>query len=122
MITLILFIIAGFCKSIMDTMAHHWKVSVFQTWSNWFNYDLSWRNKYIGGVVKNGRKKFLGINIPVALTDAWHFFQSIMIFCFVFGAILYKPMFKWYWDAAILGTAFNWAFLLFYKWIWIRKN
>lgn len=74
--------LAAICNAIMDTLIHHWYISIFKkyNWEYW-NPDLSWRNKYNLKTPTLGKRKILGglVDYPVALTDAWHLFKSIMV-------------------------------------------
>jgi hypothetical protein len=128
LILAILFVCA-ICKAIMDTCAHHGggalvNLSDSQKWKEWFNYDgLSWLNKYIDRDSKNGLRTIsvLGITLPypVQLTDAWHFFGTIQIFCiallFAIGANYIRPLSNgivWYFAGS--GLLYNTIFSLFY--------
>lgn len=76
-LSLLLFSCAAVCNAVMDTCTFHFYTSVFNTdnfKNTWWNADISWKNKYIDKDPTKGRTK-----TPVFLTDAWHFFKSLMI-------------------------------------------
>lgn len=54
----------------------------------WWDGDISWKNKYVDGDTEKGRIKwFFGINKPVQLTDAFHFFKMLMIIFICFSIV-----------------------------------
>ena len=86
--------LAAFCNAIMDTVDHHFLQSVFSLIKGpdskqkrlWWNEYEGWRNKYINRNQALGLRKIhlfgMCFNYPVQLTDAWHFFKTIMlVFC-----------------------------------------
>ncbi len=97
---LLLWIISIVFNDIEDSLAHHYKDTVFDwlpkhTWLSWYMMAPSdtWKRKYIwlpagrDGETKAGRKKFLGIIIPAFFFDGWHgakiirqFFQYLTIY------------------------------------------
>lgn len=127
MISLFLIIIAAICNAIMDTLFHHYGISIFNKskslfWSN--PYTTSWLNKYVDRDVKKGLIKykilFFKIEKPAAFTDAWHFFKSLMIITIILSIVFYKVFFTWYFDFLILGIVWNLVFSLFYNKILIK--
>lgn len=93
-ISVLSFILASLSNSIMDTVDHHFHISVFNRlkkgeWRKWWNGDKGWLNKYVDyyGDIKRGVKprrvkmKLLWFEItkPVQICDAWHFFKMLMI-------------------------------------------
>ncbi len=126
MISIILFVLAAICNSIMDTLGDHQEISIFSSlqakygwfWSN--AYTESWKNKYANRDPSKGRVKWnifgLKINRPVQITDAWHFFKMLMIVLAVFSAVFYIPVFsKWWMDIILFGIVWNSIFALFYN-------
>jgi len=77
----IFLILASTCNAIMDTSVHHYDSSIFTNYNMlWWDGAISWKNKYVDGDTEKGRVKwFFGINKPVQLTDAFHFFKMFMI-------------------------------------------
>ena len=64
----------------MDTIAH--KGGGILPNNSWWSMKDSWRNKWKNKDPKQG-EAFLGSStVFVFLTDAWHFFQFIMLTCF----------------------------------------
>jgi hypothetical protein len=115
---LLLWIISIVFNDIEDSLAHHYKSTVFDwlpkhTWLSWYmkDPDTTWKRKYVwlpagrDGETKAGRKKFLGIIIPAFFFDGWHgakiirqFFQFLTIYVginseiaipFIIGLILF---------------------------------
>ena len=108
MISLICFILAAICNAVMDTCSHHFNRSVFNDTrfkAQWWNGEISWRNKYNGGNPAWGRKK-----IPVHFTDAFHFFKSLMIVFIVLSIVTFN----------IEGMTFSGGVLItaFYGLVW----
>lgn len=78
MFTLLCLVLAAFFKSVADTVADHYYVSVFRNLSERFwNKQVSW---------KYAKKVFA---YPI---DAWHLSNSCMIVCFVIGAVVYDDI------------------------------
>ncbi|MBX2842229.1 MAG: hypothetical protein KTR26_10680 [Flammeovirgaceae bacterium] len=78
----------------MDTLQFHFGRSIFQDVSKFetefWNPDISWKNKY-KDYPKDKSPKFPGATtLFVGLTDGWHFFQAVMLFCFLLAIIYYK--------------------------------
>ncbi len=91
-IGIVLVSIAGISKAIMDKLQFHYHKCIFKI--NPVKYDqkfwdptLSWENKYKEGSMIE--PKFLGSTTYfVFLTDAWHFFQMIMLLSLFIGISL----------------------------------
>lgn len=118
---------SAFCNAVMDTVDHHFSTSKFDfihnpKWRMWFNENQGWRNKYIDRNPAKGRRFWiiLGIKvvIPVQITDAWHFFKTLMIFSFV-GAIVFHDNSNPIWikiiQYVLLGITWNVTFSFFYN-------
>lgn len=123
-IAIILLILGGFSKSVMDRLADNkWNFIVRPT--NWFDFKSNtWSNKYKNNDPRQGEKFLLSTTVLVFLTDAWHFFQMLAYTCLIMGVIL---MTKGLWDStksdifnqllvlAVSKGIFTIAFQLFYK-------
>jgi hypothetical protein len=130
LLSFIFFGLAAICNAVMDTSNHHYSKSIFSDFKNemWWNGEISWKNKYIDGDHTKGRVKWLfGLNKPVQLTDAFHFFKMWMI---IFLAI--SPICAFYsclelngWVSALLigayGVTWNMLFSAFYDNVFIKK-
>ena len=133
MISLIFLSLAAICNAIMDTLQFHFYDSIFEKdiktsskWNQYWNPNISWRNKYINGEVAWGRKKILNIiNYPVFLTDGWHLFKSLMLsFLFLSIFTFNIKLDYWYYLPVLFivyKTVWGMIFELFYKHILIRK-
>ena len=124
MISLLLVALAAACNAVMDVLSFHYKQSIF-TKSNpqWWNPAISWKNKYVsdtysGVNISIRRKLYFGslfmINYPVFLTDAWHFFKSLMIVLLGFAIVLYNPVINVFVDIILVGLAWNLTFNVLY--------
>ena len=114
--------LASICNAIMDTSNHHFDNSIFGNLNMlWWEGTISWKNKYVDGDPLKGRVKwYFGINKPVQLTDAFHFFKMWMIIfiCSAIVSILYVDIeLVWYSFFLFLlayGTTWNVVFSGFY--------
>lgn len=122
--------LASICNSIMDTSNHHYSVSIFKKWNPlWWNGEISWKNKYVNGDSSLGFKKlfpntkgFLSkINYPVQLTDAWHFFKTLMIIFLTLSVISFDSSCNIF-LFIIYGFIWNFWFNLFYNHILPSKK
>ena len=137
MISFLLVVCAAVCNSFMDTISYHWNRSIFSKinsnnfWYKWF-HETGWKLKYIDW--DKGNKERVKINIfgllwinkPVHITDAWHFFKSLMIIFLFLSILFYVPFFTFsyvmigrfvvYWiDFLVMGLCWNLVFSLFYN-------
>lgn len=71
----------------MDVIMFRYDKSIFSK-NKWFDPKDSWRNKYKNRNVKDGEAFFGSTTFLVFLTDAWHFFQMIMISSLIICIIL----------------------------------
>lgn len=95
---LVLFLIslAAISNSIMDKISFHfWKFRFKHLNRQWWDPQVSWKNKYIDKNPKKGFKyldlKIFKIKYPIFLTDAWHFFQTLMLLFFFLAMIVPDP-------------------------------
>lgn len=133
---IILLIISAICKAIMDIITYKYDISIFSNlkrFKNWFNPNESWRNKYKDRDPQKGKAFFGSTTFLVWITDAWHFFQMIMLSSFMIAIILpinllfpYFPLWKIITIDLILflimkliyGTIFE----IFWKKIFLKKK
>ncbi len=129
MISLLLVVLAAICNAVMDTISFHYKISIFTKFNpQWWNPAISWKNKYVdyskfaeytGKVSKLEKRIFIlnlfSIKYPTFLTDAWHFFKSLMIVLLGFAIVLYVPVVNIYVDIILVGFAWNLTFNVFYN-------
>jgi len=79
-LTAILLCIAAIANSIMDTLVHHFDVSIFARKNTLFwNPDLSWKNKYKNGSPAQGARFPGSTTLFVFVTDGWHLFKFVML-------------------------------------------
>ena len=124
MIAILIFIIlVGICDAVMDTLAHHFSVSMFKKLNPYFwNPDVSWLSKYNDKDPAQGRVKWtiLGLEIikPVSFTDAWHLFKRLKI---TFWAIIIGLVTTWY-IAILILVVRNAMFHIFYECFLLDKG
>ena len=86
--------------------------------------NVSWKNKYKNGDVKQGRKFYGSMTFLVFITDGWHLFKSLMLLCLVSAAVLYTPLLPGYnyllLEIFILHTWFGIIFELFFGTFFIK--
>jgi hypothetical protein len=115
MISLALFSVAAILNAFMDRVENSpaYNTSIFRNLQKSFwCKEFSWRRKYKGMNVENGRKKFLFIYLD-AVSDAWHIAKMLMIISICGAAVFYKPILG-IWDIGLLGIVWNVTFSLFY--------
>jgi len=122
MISLLLVALAAICNAVMDVISFHYKQSIFTKYNpQWWNPAISWKNEYIDwdNDVRTEKVIFIlnlfSIKYPTFLTDAWHFFKSLMIVLLGFAIVLYNPVVNIYVDIILVGLAWNLIFNVFYN-------
>lgn len=108
-------------NAIMDTLSHHFRTSIFEGRNDqYWNPEISWKNKYVDGNVLKGRVKWniLGyeFNKHPSFLDGWHFHKSLMMVC-ICGAIATYKSVGWQWDIIsflLYGTIWNSVFSYYY--------
>lgn len=118
--------LAAICNAIMDTITHHWDISIFDEAEGeitkrdmWWNPDYSWINKYLDKNPEKGLKKiFFGL-FDKPFTDAWHTFKSLMIIFIVLSIITFNYSLAIWYEYIIAfiiyGILWNLIFNLFYN-------
>ncbi len=117
---MILFALAAACNAVGDKLAHHFTSSVFKNLDPYF-WDpmISWKNKWVNGK----RRKLIGpINYPVQLTDAWHFFKSLMLVFLGFAVAFHTPIYNPVADAGIYLGIWWLTFEFLYSCLFVNKN
>src|SRR5690606_10128075 len=112
LISLLLFAFAAALNAVMDTLVHHYSISIFSTLQDqqWWNPAVSWENKY-------------NYSFPfsiVQLSDAWHFFKTIMIAVIAYTFIFTSRRIPVTWGRVLVytilyGLAWNLSFNVFYN-------
>lgn len=123
-ILIILFIIiAGISNAIMDVLQFRYSNSIFSRFKNqnWWNPDLSWRNKWKNGDPSQGEKFWGSSRWFVRFTDAWHFFQGLMFTSFFISIVIYPIIINMIIDFILLYILFTGIFSLFYNILFIKK-
>lgn len=114
--TVVLIILAGFLNAVMDVLNFHYSTSIFKRWNpNFWNPEVSWRNKWKNGDKEQG-PKFIGSSTVFSLfTDGWHLAQSGFLFSMVGAIVFYKPVFGQVLDFVLLSICFRVFFECFYE-------
>lgn len=109
LLKIFLSLLAGVANAIMDTLDHHYSISIFRKWDVQYWGPTKWENKY-------HRPKWL----PILLMDGWHLCKSIMLNGWVI-AIALPSGYAWYWNALACRVLFAIAFQLTYAKLFIKK-
>lgn len=133
LISIIFFTFAAICNALMDTLQFHWYKFRWDQKVNpqYWNPELSWKNKYINGKPKDGLK-YKGVwGFMANFLDAWHLFKMIMVISLALSVICFPASFQVcvfnnYWLngllwLAILGVAWNIPFNIFFNYIFVKK-
>ena len=117
-ISIICWILAAICNSVMDTLNHHYSTSIFTRFKNFKYWDpaISWKNKYKNGVKSNGSAFFLSTGILVAFTDGWHLFKSMMIVLLAISVATFPYTYQLCIFSNIWITMFFWIVLYGVLW------
>lgn len=104
--------LSGVSKAVKDTISHHYSQSVFaQLDPQYWNPAESWKNKYQDWDAGQKEPRFLlATTWLVALTDAWHTFDSLHRLLLI-GAGLCGGL------AAGKKTGYNWHYWR-HAWYW----
>jgi hypothetical protein len=114
-------IIAGVSKAGRDTLAHHFETSIFRNLNPMFwNPVLSGVNKWKNGDKTQGEKFFLSSTLWVALTEAWHIFEMLNVFCLCVGVGL-MVFYMGLWGAVISRILYGIAFTIAYHYFELKK-
>lgn len=89
MISLILLILAGVAKAVMDAVAHG---KFVHKGSAWLDPLQSWKNKWKNGDPKQGEAFPGSSTVFVFVTDGWHFFQFLFLNLLFASAIPYAGL------------------------------
>ena len=116
LLAFILFSLAGAMNAVMDTLDHHFSISIFAGLNDqWWNPALSWHNKYDYSFTFN----------ITQISDGWHLFKTMML-----ATIIYTSIFtgrrvvitigRIIVYTVIYGLAWNLSFNLFYNTILLK--
>ena len=110
-------IISSISKSIMDILSFHYYDSIFSKIKNgkWWNPEISWKNKWKNDDPTQGERFVGSSTFLVWVTDAWHFFQHIMILSFILSIVVYVPIFGFIVDFLLLYLIYTCTFELFFS-------
>ena len=116
--------LAALSNAGMDSIQHHYKTSFANNLDEQFwNPEISWKNKYINHDPTQGRIMWLFLKKPVIFTDGWHLIKAFMIL-FIVLSILVWIKGKWYLKFIYVlagGLIWGTSFELFYNKKWKKK-
>lgn len=120
--TIVFLILAAFCNAVMDVLSTRFYVSIFGNFKNrqFWDWNISWRNKWSWGDKANGEKFFLSSTMLSFLTDGWHLFKGLMIVFISLAIVCYKPLFGLI-DIILFNCIWGITFELFYTKLLIKK-
>jgi len=110
-LSLFFFALAASMNAVMDTLDHHFAVSIFAGLNDqWWNPAISWTNKDTYSFPFN----------IVQLSDAWHLFKFLMIITITYTFVFTGRRIVITWGRFIVytilyGAAWNLVFNLFYN-------
>lgn len=115
-----LLILAGISKAVKDRTMTGWSGSKFKQWGfsrNWWDNQISWRNKWKinNGIASRVERFPLSSTVLVFITDAWHCFD--LIFMLSFAAGIWLAPINPIWSIMIVLATFQ----TFYSMLSIRK-
>lgn len=111
------FIIAGFAKGLADRITFHWS-TLFPLIKNnpeFWNHQISWRNKWKYGDKANGERFLFSSTLLVAFTDGWHLLQFILINSLICGAVFMNFDLHPFLNFVIARGGFSLGFHLIYR-------
>jgi hypothetical protein len=116
-ISIICWILAALCNSVMDTLAHHYSTSIFKNMNpKFWNLKISWKNKYKEGDKSMGSAFYLSTGILVAFTDGWHLFKSSMIVLLAISVIMFPYTYQICIFNNIILNNISWIIILGVTW------
>jgi hypothetical protein len=120
--TIIFLILAAFCNAVMDVLSTRYYVSIFGNFKNkqFWDWNISWRNKWQWGDKANGEKFFLSSSMLSFMTDGWHLAKALMIVFISLAIVCYKPLFGLI-DLILFNCIWGITFELFYSKLLIKK-
>lgn len=93
MLPIVLLFIAGCAKGFNDgIMFHPEKYKIVSKYPNFFDKNISWKNKYKGGDVLKGERFWGSSRWFVWTTDAFHLFEMIQFQSCIIAAVLFANM------------------------------
>jgi len=122
MMTIIFLILAAICNAVMDVLSTRYYVSIFGNLKNrqFWDWNISWRNKWSWGEKANGEKFFLSSSMLSFMTDGWHLAKALMIVFISSAIVCYKPLFGLL-DLILFNCIWGITFELFYSKLLIKK-
>jgi hypothetical protein len=100
----------------MDVLTTRYDVSIFGNFSNQLFWDwrISWRNKWKNGDILQGEKFLFASTIFVFLSDAWHLFKALMLLFIILSIYFYVPIIGIF-DISLFFIVWGITFEFFYN-------
>jgi|SRR5690606_1411570 len=115
MLSLITFILAIICYSIIETLIHHFSISIFSKLDpKWWNPTYSWKRKY------EMKPTLFNKYISVIWSDAYHLFKFIFLILTIASIVTYQTLTTFYIDLVIYWIVYSIVFNLFYGKLLLR--
>ncbi len=115
--TILLLVLAGICVAVQDTLQHHYHSSIFRRLNKQFwNPDLSWKNKYKNGDPILGSRFPFSTTFLVFLTDGWHLFKGLAWTLMEVAIVINLPV-NFFLGLILVKFAVSIPFHLFYTYI-----
>ena len=94
-LSVLMAVIAGVSKAVMDTLSFHFHKSIFNGINNqWFDPSISWKNKWKVYMKDKRVEKFMfSSTMFVFVTDAWHSSQALFLLAFSLSCYFSSPSF-----------------------------
>lgn len=121
--------LAAASNAVMDTLSFRYDSSVFESFGHrdWFDPNISWRNKWKDGDRAKGEAFPLSSTALVATTDAWHlaklFCISFIILSFLAPFTLLIRLPWWTWVAIFILLKMLWGLIFegLFAWLFIVR-
>ena len=104
-------------RAVKDKIDHHYDETIFSNkWFNpmFWNPDISYKNKWKGGIKSNGEKFLFSSTALVFLTDAWHLFSSLELAAWHCAIAIGMSMFLPY-SAVLILLALKVVYAVFFN-------
>lgn len=99
MFTFVFLFISGIFNGSMDALSYKFGASFFSKLNPQFwNPNLSWKNKWKNGDPKQGPNFLFSNNALVSLTDGWHLTKALHLFFIFLAIVFYNPVDNLWYD------------------------
>ena len=120
--SVILVIVAGVAKAIMDTLQFHFYEMRIKLDPGYWNPEISWQNKYYWSKGKGKFVEWLLCGPLVFITDGWHLMQFVFLNTMMIVPAIVQPWYNSILIFFVIRVIFGILFSLFYNLILITKS